>query len=112
MKTQRLSRSHLLYGEDSPSICSDRSPKRTVLVPDTCMTCVSIVLEDRENTIKLLQAALNAALAVHEKSEHQRWFGFPRADSQEHYCTADNRAWPCPTPQAVKAALEGGVDHD
>lgn len=49
--------------------------------------------------------ALEAVLEVHQKTEHQRAYGFPKADKWEHYCTADNQTWPCPTVQAITDTL-------
>lgn len=46
-------------------------------------------------------AALRAVLDLHPKSPGQRWVGFPRADCQEHYCMADQQAWPCDTIRAL-----------
>lgn len=46
-------------------------------------------------------AALRAVLDLHPKSPGQRWVGFPRADRQEHYCMADQQAWPCDTIRAL-----------
>lgn len=46
-------------------------------------------------------AALRAVLDLHPKSSGQRWVGFPRADRQEHYCMADQQAWPCDTIRAL-----------
>lgn len=46
-------------------------------------------------------AALRAVLDLHPKSPGQRWVGFPRADRQEHYCMADQQAWPCDTVRAL-----------
>lgn len=50
-------------------------------------------------------AALQAVLDVHQKTDHQRWVGFPRADRQEHYCWADQQSWPYPTVQAITEKL-------
>lgn len=50
-------------------------------------------------------SALRAVLDLHPKSPGQRWVGFPRADRQEHYCIADQQAWPCDTHRAATAAL-------
>ena len=52
-----------------------------------------------------LAKALEAVMEIHQKTEHQRAYGFPRADKWEHYCMEDNQSWPCPTVQAITDAL-------
>ena len=51
--------------------------------------------------------ALEAVLEVHQKTEHQRAYGFPKADQWEHYCAEDNQSWPCATVRAITDALKG-----
>lgn len=53
-----------------------------------------------------MSKALRAVLEIHQKTEHQRAYGFPRADKWEHYCTEDNQSWPCATVQAITDAME------
>lgn len=53
-----------------------------------------------------LAKALQAVLEAHQKTEHQRAYGFPKADKWEHYCEEDNRSWPCPTVQVITDAME------
>lgn len=57
-----------------------------------------------------LAKALRAVLEVHQKTEHQRAYGFPKADKWEHYCIADNQSWPCDTHKAITDTL--GDDDD
>lgn len=45
--------------------------------------------------------ALERVAAIHQKSDHQRWTGFPRADRQEYYCLEDQQTWPCRTQLAM-----------
>lgn len=52
-----------------------------------------------------LARALEAVLELHQKTKHQRAYGFPKADQWEHYCVEDNQTWPCPTVQAITEAL-------
>ena len=59
-----------------------------------------------EHTGQLAQA-VRAVLEVHQKTEHQRAYGFPKADQWEHYCAEDNQSWPCATVQAITAQMEG-----
>lgn len=49
----------------------------------------------------MTQQALERVAAIHKKSDHQRWTGFPRADRQEYYCLEDQQAWPCRTQVAI-----------
>lgn len=56
-----------------------------------------------------LAKALRAVIDTHQKTEHQRRYGFPRADKWEHYCIEDDQSWPCATVQAITDAL--GADH-
>lgn len=58
-----------------------------------------------ENEVIDRAAALRAVLDLHPKSPGQRWVGFPRADRQEHYCMADQQAWPCDTIRALADGL-------
>lgn len=65
--------------------------------------------------VPALVATLRAVLDRHPMSPNQRWVGFPRADRQEHYCMADQQAWPCDTYRAMEAALgerRTGPDHN
>ena len=57
-----------------------------------------------EHTGQLAQA-VRAVLELHQKTKHQRAYGFPKADQWEHYCVEDNQTWPCPTVQAITEAL-------
>lgn len=52
-----------------------------------------------------LAKAVRAVLEVHQKTEHQRAYGFPKADKWEHYCIADNQSWPCDTHKAITDTL-------
>ena len=52
-----------------------------------------------------MAAALRAVLDLHARSGHTRSVGFPRADRDEHYCLADQQAWPCPTVTAIRQHL-------
>ena len=52
-----------------------------------------------------MAAALRAVLDLHTRSDHTRSVGFPRADRDEHYCLADQQAWPCPTVETIRRHL-------
>lgn len=67
--------------------------------------------EDSQQDAQKLLAALRAVMDVHQKTEHQRAYGFPRADKWEHYCTEDNQSWPCPTMKVITNALGANDDH-
>ena len=55
--------------------------------------------------VPALVAALRAVLELHARSDHTRSIGFPRADRDEHYCLADQQAWPCTTVAAIHRHL-------
>lgn len=69
-------------------------------------TDVPWLIEQVRKRDATLRAVLRAVLDLHSKSPGQRWVGFPRADRQEHYCMADQQAWPCDTHHIIAAALD------
>lgn len=54
--------------------------------------------------------AVQSVMEVHKKTEHQRSYGYPKADQWEHYCLEDNQSWPCATVQVIIDALENVAD--
>ena len=68
------------------------------------------IADSRTNVPTLLDIA-DAVLDRHPRSRNTRAVGFPRADRDEYYCMEDQKAWPCPTVEAITTALEGET-HD
>ena len=89
-----------------------REHRWTMSVPPRETDTDILLTQCLDTDVPQMEQALRAVLDLHQKTDHQRWVGFPRADRQEHYCWADQQSWPCPTVRAIEEALgvetEGG----
>ena len=92
------------FGTGYCDCCTPPIPSAGVILGETGRAEAEFIALAR-TALPQLAKALEAVMVVHQKSEHQRAYGFPRADKWEHYCTEDNRSWPCPTVKAITDAL-------